>query len=99
MGTDRSTSWTGRSHDINYIGLTGLLHAMGDPNRPPAPPLNLIGDYGGGSLFAVIGVLAALIERHASGRGQVIDAAIANGAPMLGHVLWAMLGDGRWSDT
>ncbi len=86
-------------HDINYIGLTGLLHAMGDPDRSPSPPLNLIGDYGGGSLFAVIGVLAALLERHASGQGQVIDAAIVNGAPMLGHVLWAMLGDGRWSDT
>jgi alpha-methylacyl-CoA racemase len=86
-------------HDINYIGLTGLLHPMGEPDRPPAPPLNLIGDYGGGSLFAVIGVLSALFERHASGRGQVIDAAIVNGAPMLGHVLWAMLGDGRWSDT
>jgi alpha-methylacyl-CoA racemase len=86
-------------HDINYIGLTGLLHAMGDPGRPPAPPLNLIGDYGGGSLFAVVGVLAALLERHVSGRGQVIDAAIVNGAPMLGHVLWAMLGDGRWSDA
>jgi alpha-methylacyl-CoA racemase len=86
-------------HDINYIGLTGLLHAMGDPGRPPAPPLNLIGDYGGGSLFAVVGVLAALLERHASGRGQVIDAAIVNGASVLGHVLWAMLADGRWSDT
>jgi alpha-methylacyl-CoA racemase len=86
-------------HDINYIGLTGLLHAMGDPDRPPAPPLNLIGDYGGGSLFAVVGVLSALFERHASGRGQVIDAAIVNGAPMLGHVLWGMLGDGRWSDA
>jgi alpha-methylacyl-CoA racemase len=86
-------------HDINYIGLTGLLHAVGDPDRPPAPPLNLVGDYGGGSLFAVIGVLAALLERHTSGRGQVIDAAIVNGAPMLAHVLWAMLGDGRWSDA
>lgn len=85
-------------HDINYLGLTGLLHAMGAPDRPPAPPLNLIGDYGGGSMFAVLGVLAALIERQASGRGQVIDAAIVNGAAMLGHVLWAMRGDGRWSD-
>ncbi|WP_238963463.1 CaiB/BaiF CoA-transferase family protein [Mycobacterium paraintracellulare] len=86
-------------HDINYIGLTGLLYAMGDPDRPPAPPLNLLGDYGGGSLFAVVGVLAALFERHASGRGQVIDAAIVHGAPMLGHVLWAMRADGRWSDA
>jgi alpha-methylacyl-CoA racemase len=85
-------------HDINYIGLTGLLHAMGDPDRPPVPPLNLVGDYGGGSMSAVLGVLAALIERHTSGRGQVIDAAIVNGAPLLGHVLWSMRADGRWSD-
>jgi len=98
MGTDRPRAQQA-GHDINYIGLTGLLHAMGEPDRPPAPPLNLIGDYGGGSLFAVVGVLAALLERHASGRGQVIDAAIVNGAPILGHVLWAMLGDGRWSDA
>jgi len=85
-------------HDINYIGLTGLLHAMGAPDRPPGPPLNLVGDYGGGSMFAVLGVLAALIERQASGRGQVIDAAIVNGAALLGHVMWSMRGDGRWSD-
>jgi alpha-methylacyl-CoA racemase len=85
-------------HDINYLGLTGLLHAIGDPDRPPPPPLNLVGDYGGGSMFAVLGVLAALIERHRSGCGQVIDAAIVNGAPLLGHVLWAMRADGRWSD-
>ena len=85
-------------HDINYIGLTGLLHAMGDPDRPPAPPLNLVGDYGGGSMFAVVGVIAALLERHTSGRGQVIDAAIVNGAPMLAHVLWSMHADGRWSE-
>nr|MDT0526638.1 CoA transferase [Streptomyces sp. DSM 41633] len=58
----------------------------------------MVGDYGGGSMFAVLGVLAALVERQGSGRGQVIDAAIVNGAPALGHVLWSMLGDGRWSD-
>jgi alpha-methylacyl-CoA racemase len=85
-------------HDINYIGLTGLLHAMGAPDRPPAPPLNLVGDYGGGSMFAVLGVLAALLERHTSGRGQVIDAAIVNGAPVLAHVLWSMRADSRWSE-
>lgn len=85
-------------HDINYIGLTGLLHAMGAPDRPPTPPLNLIGDYGGGSMFAVFGVLAALVERHTSGCGQVIDAAIVDGAPVLGHVLWSMRADGRWSE-
>jgi alpha-methylacyl-CoA racemase len=85
-------------HDINYLGLTGLLHAMGSSNRPPEPPLNLVGDYGGGSMFAVLGVLSALVERHASGRGQVIDAAIVNGTPMLGHAIWAMRADRRWSD-
>ena len=85
-------------HDINYVGLTGLLHAMGPADRPPSPPLNLVGDYGGGSMVAVMGVLAALLERHTSGRGQVIDAAIVNGAPLLGHVLWPMHADGRWSE-
>ena len=71
---------------------------MGAAGTPPAPPLNLVGDYGGGSMFAVVGVLAALVERQASGRGQVIDAAIVNGASMLGHVMWAMRADGRWSE-
>jgi alpha-methylacyl-CoA racemase len=86
-------------HDINYLGLTGLLNAMGPPDHPPAPPLNLVGDYGGGSMVAVLGVLAAIVERQRSGRGQVIDAAIVNGAALLGHVLWAMRADDRWSDN
>jgi alpha-methylacyl-CoA racemase len=85
-------------HDINYIGLTGLLHAIGPAAHPPVPPLNLIGDYGGGSMPAVIGVLAALVERHASGRGQVIDAAIVDGAAQLSQAIWSMRVDGRWSD-
>ncbi|CAN5418801.1 alpha-methylacyl-CoA racemase [soil metagenome] len=85
-------------HDINYLGLTGLLHAMGTPDRPPVPPLNLVGDYGGGSMFAVVGVLAALVERQTSGRGQVVDAAIVNGVPVLAQAMWAMRADGRWVD-
>jgi alpha-methylacyl-CoA racemase len=85
-------------HDINHIALAGLLHTIGPPDRPPVPPLNLVGDYGGGSMCAVVGVLAALLERASSGRRQVVDAAIVDGAPALAHVLWSMRADGRWSD-
>ncbi|KKC25219.1 CaiB/BaiF CoA transferase family protein [Sphingomonas sp. SRS2] len=66
-------------HDINYVALTGALAAMGDPDRPPRPPLNLVGDFGGGSLFLAFGIMAALWERERSGKGQVVDAAIIDG--------------------
>jgi alpha-methylacyl-CoA racemase len=85
-------------HDINYIGLTGLLNAIGPASQPPVTPLNLVGDYGGGSMPAVIGVLAALLERQGSGRGQVIDAAIVDGTAQLAQAVWSMRADGRWSD-
>tara|TARA_R110000782_G_C14819243_1_gene413929 strand:+ start:32818 stop:33810 length:993 start_codon:yes stop_codon:yes gene_type:complete len=70
-------------HDINYIALTGALAALGDDDAPPRPPLNLVGDFGGGSTFLVMGVLAALFERTRTGKGQVIDAAIVDGAASL----------------
>jgi alpha-methylacyl-CoA racemase len=70
-------------HDINYIALSGALAAMGDGNGPPRPPLNLVGDFGGGSTYLVIGILAALWERERSGRGQVVDAAIIDGVSSL----------------
>lgn len=70
-------------HDINYLALTGPLHAMGHADGPPVPPLNLVGDYGGGSLYLVMGLLAALLESRQSGRGQVVDAAITDGALSL----------------
>lgn len=70
-------------HDINYIALTGALAAIGENGRPPVPPLNLVGDYGGGSLYLVIGLLAALHEARASGLGQVVDAAICDGVLSL----------------
>lgn len=85
-------------HDLNYIALTGLLHAVGRPGERPVPPLNLFGDFGGGSMFLALGVLSALVERQTSGRGQVVDAAIVNGTPALGHLIWAMRGTGRWTD-
>ncbi len=85
-------------HDINYLGLTGFLHAIGRRGDRPVPPLNLVGDFGGGSMFLLVGVLAALIERQTSGRGQVIDAAIVDGVSVLGQMIWAFRGIGIWSD-
>jgi len=70
-------------HDINYIAISGALGALGPRDQPPTPPLNLVGDFGGGSLYLVLGILAALLERHVSGRGQVVDAAISDGAASL----------------
>lgn len=75
-------------HDINYIGLTGVLDAIGPAGGHPVPPLNLIGDYGGGSMLLVIGILAALHERQRSDLGQVIDVAMVDGASLLGQVVW-----------
>lgn len=70
-------------HDINYIALTGALAAIGERDSAPLPPLNLVGDYGGGSLYLVVGILAALLEARDSGRGQVVDSAICDGALSL----------------
>jgi alpha-methylacyl-CoA racemase len=70
-------------HDINYIALSGALAAIGEKDEPPAPPLNLVGDYGGGSLYLVMGMLAALLEARTSGNGQVVDAAICDGVLSL----------------
>jgi alpha-methylacyl-CoA racemase len=83
-------------HDINYIALTGALHAMGRSGEPPAPPLNLVGDYGGGGLLLAFGILAALVERGASGKGQVVDAAMVDGAALLMAPLYGMMARGRW---
>ncbi|WP_181311276.1 CaiB/BaiF CoA transferase family protein [Nocardioides campestrisoli] len=84
-------------HDINYLSVTGLLNAVGRPGERPTIPLNLIGDYGGGSMLLLVGILSALWERERSGTGQVVDAAMAEGASLLGHMLWAMYGGGAWS--
>jgi len=83
-------------HDINYIALTGALAAIG-PAETPVPPLNLVGDYAGGSLFLVIGVLAALLEAGSSGRGQVVDAAITDGTTSLTSVIHTYLRLNEWS--
>ncbi|RYY96903.1 MAG: CoA transferase [Comamonadaceae bacterium] len=70
-------------HDLNYIALSGALHAIGRAGQPPTPPLNLVGDYAGGSMLLAFGITAALVERARSGRGQVIDAAMVEGASLL----------------
>ncbi|WP_028926959.1 CaiB/BaiF CoA transferase family protein [Pseudonocardia acaciae] len=84
-------------HDINYISLTGALHAIGTSEKPVAP-LNLVGDFGGGSMLLVVGILAALWERERSGQGQVVDAAMVDGASLLVQMVWSFLGQGGWRD-
>ena len=81
-------------HDINYIALTGALHAMGRPGQPPAPPLNLVGDFGGGGMMLAFGVACAVIEARASGQGQVVDAAMVDDASLLATMFAGMLASG-----
>jgi alpha-methylacyl-CoA racemase len=84
-------------HDINYLGLTGALHAIGTADKPIVP-LNIGADFGGGSMFLLVGVLAALVERATSGRGQVVDAAMVDGASSLITMVYGLLGAGLWRD-
>ncbi|MBK1782755.1 CaiB/BaiF CoA transferase family protein [Prauserella cavernicola] len=84
-------------HDINYISLTGALHHIGRHDEPPVPPLNFVGDFGGGSMFLLTGLLSALWERERSGQGQVVDAAMVDGASVLAQMMWAMRGIGIWN--
>ena len=82
-------------HDINYIALTGALHAIGGAGKP-VPPLNLVGDYGGGALYLAFGLMAAVFERSRSGLGQVVDAAMVDGASSLMAIFHGMFAAGRW---
>ena len=81
-------------HDLNYIALTGALHAIGRAGQKPTPPLNLVGDYGGGALYLVTGLLAAIISARATGVGQVVDAAMVDGALSLMTPIYAMKAGG-----
>jgi alpha-methylacyl-CoA racemase len=85
-------------HDINYLSLTGALHGMGDADRAPVPPLNLVADYGGGTMFLLLGILSAVIERGISGKGQVVDAAMVDGVPAMMGLIHAMLAQGKWRE-
>jgi alpha-methylacyl-CoA racemase len=86
-------------HDIDYIALTGALHAIGRAGEAPVPPLNLVGDFGGGGMLLAFGIACGLLEARGSGRGQVVDAAMVDGASVLATMFHGMAAAGRWSDA
>ncbi len=85
-------------HDINYIALAGALHAYGRAGDKPTPPINMIGDFGGGGMLLAFGMVAAILSARATGRGQVIDCAMTEGAALLMGMIWGFLGLGAWKD-
>ncbi len=85
-------------HDIDYIAVSGALHPIGRSGQRPVPPLNLVGDFGGGGMLLAVGVLAALVERQASGLGQVVDAAMVDGSALLASFIRGMYAAGLWQD-
>ncbi len=85
-------------HDINYIALSGALHSIGRRGEGPVPPLNLIGDFGGGALYLALGVVAGILETQKSGKGQIVDAAMVDGAASLMTAIYGMHGAGHWTD-
>jgi alpha-methylacyl-CoA racemase len=100
----RATGWgqngplaTAAGHDVNYIALSGALHASGGGGPRPTPPLNFLGDYGGGGMLLVVGVLAAALEARGSGTGQVVDAAIIDGTSLFTTVLHELASRGLWT--
>jgi len=86
-------------HDINYISLSGALHAIGRPGERPVPPLNLVGDFGGGAMFLAFGVMSAVFEARQSGVGQVVDVSMVEGSAALMHMMFAMKAQGEWQET
>lgn len=85
-------------HDINYLAISGALEPLGPFDGPPSPPLNYVADFGGGGMLLAVGVLAALVERERSGRGQVVDAAMTDGAAMLSGILHGLRARGLWAE-
>lgn len=99
-GWGQTGPWAARAgHDINYIAATGALHAIGRRGGAPVPPLSLVGDYGGGALFLVVGVVSALLGARQTGRGRVVDAAIVDGVSLLLASVWGRFSCGRWRDA
>jgi alpha-methylacyl-CoA racemase len=85
-------------HDINYISLSGALHAIGRAGERPVPPLNLVGDFGGGGMFLAFGIMCAVFEAQRSGQGQVIDVSMVEGSAALMHMMYSMKAQGLWKD-
>lgn len=85
-------------HDLNYLAVSGLLSTMGSRDRPPPPPLNLVGDYGGGGMYLAFGIVAALHEVRRNGRGVVVDAAMVDGIGSLATLIHGLRGTGAWHD-
>lgn len=83
-------------HDLNYIALSGVLHAIGRADQPPTPPLNLVGDNGGGAMFLALGILSAIFETRQSGQGQIVDAAMSEGAASLATIFYGIHASGEW---
>jgi alpha-methylacyl-CoA racemase len=91
--------WSGMAgHDINFTGLSGALYAIGRRDAPPVPPLNLVGDFGGGGMLLALGIVAALFEARGSGHGQIVDAAMVDGAALLTTMIHGMRAMGLWSN-
>ncbi|WP_026075807.1 CaiB/BaiF CoA transferase family protein [Noviherbaspirillum massiliense] len=84
-------------HDLNYVALSGMLHAIGRRGEPPPPPLNLVGDFGGGGLLLAFGMVCAMLEAQGSGKGQVVDAAMTDGSALLGTMMYGMKAAGMWT--
>lgn len=102
----RVTGWGQRGplaqrvgHDINYIALTGALHAIGGKDAAPTVPLNLIGDYAGGTMFATLGIVSAILSARMTGKGQIVDVAMVDGAANLMSLFHALLASGQWADA
>jgi alpha-methylacyl-CoA racemase len=86
-------------HDINYIALSGALHSIGRRGAAPVPPLNLVGDFGGGALYLALGIVAGLLEAQKSGKGQIVDAAMVDGAASLMTAIYGLRGSGLWTEN
>jgi alpha-methylacyl-CoA racemase len=98
-GWSRDSELAGSAgHDVNYLAMTGLLHAMGEPGRPPVPPLNLVADYAGGGMMLAFGMVAALLDVQRGGAGQIVDTAMTHGAALIGALIYGLRGAGQWSD-